>query len=64
MDIVNHYNIENRIFLLRGLQVMLDFHLAELYSVETKRLNEQVKRSIEQFPDRFMFQLTILDWDN
>ena len=64
MDIVNHYNIENRIFLLRGLQVMLDFHLAELYSVETKRLNEQVKRNIERFPNGFMFQLTNKEWDN
>ena len=37
--------IENRIFTIHGVQVMLDFHLAELYSVETKRLNEQVKRN-------------------
>ncbi|MGB4850621.1 MAG: ORF6N domain-containing protein, partial [Saprospiraceae bacterium] len=43
---------------IRGLQVMFDSHLAELYNVETGRLNEQVKRNIERFPKAFMFQLT------
>lgn len=42
---------------------MLDFDLAELYEVETKRLNESVKRNIERFPDRFMFRLTIREWE-
>ena len=50
--------IENRILSLRGKQVMLDRDLAELYGVETKRINEQVKRNIERFPDNFMFKLT------
>jgi hypothetical protein len=49
--------IDNKIFIIRGLQVMMDRDLAELYKVETKRLNEQVKRNIERFPDDFMFQL-------
>jgi len=49
--------IENRIFTFRGEQVMMDRDLAEMYQVEVKRLNEQVKRNIERFPDFFRFQL-------
>ena len=49
--------IERKIVSIRGTQVMLDRDLAELYGVETKRLNEQVKRNIERFPEDFMFQL-------
>ena len=49
--------IENKIYTLRGVQVMLDYDLAALYGYEVKRLNEQVKRNIERFPDDFMFQL-------
>lgn len=51
-------SIEARILLLRGQKVMLDADLAELYGVETKRLNEQVRRNIERFPEDFMFRLT------
>lgn len=51
--------IEERIFTIRGKQVMIDKNLALLYGVETKRLNEQVKRNIERFPEDFMFQLTM-----
>lgn len=43
---------------------MLDFDLAELYEVETKRLNEAVKRNTERFPERFMFRLTVIEWEN
>ena len=50
--------IESKIFTIRGQQVMLDRDLAELYQVTTKRLNEQVKRNIDRFPKKFMFQLT------
>src|SRR3989344_6931982 len=50
--------IKNRIFTIRGIQVMLDSDLAEMYCVSVKRLNEQVKRNIERFPEQFMFQLT------
>ena len=50
--------IEDKILVIRGQQVMLDRDLAELYGVETKRLNEQVRRNIERFPEHFMFQLT------
>lgn len=51
--------IERRIFVLRGHRVMLDRDLAELYGVEIKRLNEQVKRNRDRFPEDFMFQLTL-----
>jgi hypothetical protein len=51
-------DIENRIFTIRSLQVMVDRDLAELYGVEKKRLNEQVKRNKERFPASFRFQLT------
>lgn len=50
-------NIQSKIYTLRGVQVMLDKDLAELYDVETKRLNEQVKRNIERFPERYRFKL-------
>ena len=50
--------IEKRIYFIRGQKVMLDKDLAELYSVKTKRLNEQVNRNKERFPEDFMFQLT------
>jgi hypothetical protein len=50
--------IQNRIYTIRCLQVMIDSDLAELYGVEIKRLNEQVKRNFERFPTEFMFQLT------
>ena len=51
-------NIEPLIKVIRGQQVMIDRDLATLYGVETKRLNEQVKRNMERFPERFRFQLT------
>ena len=51
-------NIEDKIFIVRGQHVMIDHDLAELYGVETRRLNEQVRRNIERFPEKFMFQLT------
>jgi phage regulator Rha-like protein len=50
--------VMNKIYLIRGQKVMLDKDLAELYGVETKRLKEQVKRNIERFPERYMFELT------
>jgi hypothetical protein len=49
--------IMNKIYFIRGHKVMLDRDLAELYGVETRRLNEQVKRNLKRFPDDFMFQL-------
>lgn len=50
--------IENKIYEIRGQKVMLDFDLAEMYEVETRVLNQSVRRNIERFPKDFMFQLT------
>ena len=55
--------VENRIFTLRGEQVILDSDLAKLYGTETKRFNEQVQRNINRFPATFMFQLTKEEFD-
>ena len=57
-EMIIQNNIESKILSLRDKQVMIDRDLAELYGVETKRLNEQVKRNIERFPAEFCFQLT------
>jgi len=54
----------NKIFLIRGKKVMIDEDLSELYGVETKRLNEQVKRNLSRFPDDFMFQLSKEEFTN
>ena len=56
--------IHHKIYTLRGKQIMLDSDLAALYEVTTKRLNEQVKRNSERFPDDFMFQLTEKEYQN
>ena len=56
-------NIENLICTIRGQKVMVDFDLAMLYGVQNKRLNEQVKRNKERFPNDFMFQLTHEEWN-
>jgi predicted TIM-barrel fold metal-dependent hydrolase len=57
-------SIIQRIHEIRGVKVILDFDLAEQYSVETRRLNEAVKRNIRRFPPDFMFQLTKEEWEN
>lgn len=56
--------VESRILLLRGSKVILDSDLAELYGVEVKRLNEQVRRNIERFPPDFVFQLSSAEQKN
>jgi hypothetical protein len=56
--------ITSKIFMIRGKRVMLDEDLAELYNVETRRLNEQVKRNKARFPMDFMFQLTQEEFEN
>jgi len=55
--------IESNILYLRGQKVMIDYDLAVLYDVPTKRLNEQVKRNVERFPDDFMFRLNKIETD-
>jgi phage regulator Rha-like protein len=57
-------SIQNRIYELREERVMLDFDLAALYEVETKVLNQAVKRNIKRFPTDFMFQLSGEEWNN
>jgi hypothetical protein len=56
--------VVSKIYQIRNHKVMLDIDLAELYHVETRRLNEQVKRNIDRFPEDFMFQLTEKEWAN
>ena len=55
--------IQNKIYEVRGQRVMLDFDLASMYGVETRVLNQSVKRNIERFPKDFMFQLTKGEWE-
>ena len=56
-------SIRNCVYTIRGQQVMLDYDLASIYGYEVKRLNEQVKRNINRFPEDFMFQLTMDEVD-
>lgn len=57
-------NIYNRVYVIRGQQVMLDYDLADIYGYEVKRMNEQVKRNIARFPEDFMFQLSVDETEN
>lgn len=54
--------IQNKIFDVRGQRIMLDYDLTELYEVETKRINEQVRRNKDRFPEDFMFRITVKEW--
>ena len=54
----NENDLRNKIYTIRGVHVMLDSDLAEIYGYETKRFNEQVKHNIERFDEDFRFQLT------
>jgi len=56
--LLDKIDIRSRIHAVRGKQIIIDEELAELYTVETKALNQAVKRNIDRFPERFMFQLT------
>jgi hypothetical protein len=56
-------DIQRRIYTIRSVQVMLDSDLALLYGVATKRLNEQVERNIDRFPEKFMFRLTSNEYE-
>ena len=63
-DLIKKDNIENMVYKIRGVQVMLDSDLAKLYQVETKRINEAVKNNPNKFPERFCFVLTNEESDN
>jgi hypothetical protein len=56
--------VVSKIFMLRGQRVMLDYDLSDMYGIETRRLNEQVKRNLSRFPDDFMFQITEKEFEN
>ena len=62
--VVSQMHIENRIFTIRGVQVMLDSDLAEMYQTETKFINRAMKRNPDRFPETFAFQLTAEDLKN
>ena len=57
-------SIQNRIYEIRGERIMLDFDLATLYGVETRVINQAVKRNLERFPEDFMFQLRTFEYDD
>ena len=61
LTLIDKQTIQNKIYTIRGFQVMIDRDLADLYEVQTKRLNEQVKRNIQRFPESFRFQLTEIE---
>jgi phage regulator Rha-like protein len=61
---VNDESIINKIYLIRGMKIMIDRDLAEMYGVETKRLKEAVKRNIERFPEDFMFEMIKNEFTN
>jgi hypothetical protein len=63
-QIITTNEIEDKILNIRNLQVMIDRDLAELYGVETRRINEQVRRNINRFPESFCFKLTENEWNN
>jgi phage regulator Rha-like protein len=60
---MNLITIQNKIYEVNGVKVMLDSDLAELYEVETRVLNQAIKRNIESFPEDFMFRLTKEEWE-
>lgn len=64
MYMQNEENIVNRIYYVRGIKVMLDSDLAELFEIETKSFNQAVKRNLIRFPEDFMFELTEDEWKN
>ena len=62
IKLIPEERIVNKIYLIREQKVMLDFDLAMLYEVETKALNQAVKRNAERFPEDFIFRLTSKEW--
>ncbi|HET8828736.1 MAG TPA: ORF6N domain-containing protein [Pelobium sp.] len=62
LAIISNDTVINKIYEIRGLKVMLDSDLAELYGVETKVLNQAVQRNVDRFPNDFMFQLVDEEW--
>ena len=63
-SIITRQEIENRIYTIRGQQVMLDSDLERIYQVETKVFNQAVKRNAQRFPEEFMFRISKTEWEN
>lgn len=61
---ISNLQIEKKIFVIRGVQVMVDRDIAELYGVETRTLNQAVKRNLNRFPEEFMFQMNDEEFEN
>lgn len=61
---MNESTLQNKIYEVRGIKVMLDYDLAALYEVETRVLNQAIKRNTESFPEDFMFRLTVEEWNS
>ena len=64
LTLIDNQTIQDKIYTIRGMQVMLDSDLAQLYEVETKALNQAVNRNIARFPEKFRFQLTKDEYEN
>ncbi|PCJ84247.1 MAG: DNA-binding protein [Flavobacteriales bacterium] len=62
--VLREEDIAQHIYLIKGAKVMLDFHLAALYEVETRALKQQVRRNIDRFPEDFMFELNKKEWES
>src|SRR5438105_5019967 len=63
-QLISEDRIEQNIIFIRGQKIVLDSNLAQLYGVTTKRLNEQIRRNLDRFPEDFMFQLTFQEVSN
>ena len=63
-QLLNTDSIQSRIYAIRGIQVLLDVDLADIYQVQTKVFNQAVKRNSNRFPENFRFQLTENEWDH
>ena len=61
---ISEQSIVDRIHIVRGMKIMLDKDLAEMYDVGVKALNQSVKRNVQRFPEDFMFQLSNEEWEN
>lgn len=60
---ISYHDVESRVIELRGQKIILDSHVAALYQVETKRINEAVTRNQEKFPEGYLFELTKEEWE-
>lgn len=63
MNIITYENVESKIIEIRGAKTILDSHVAELYGIETKRINEAVSRNEDKFPEGYLLELTKEEWE-